>query len=299
MALNQLLNQFLGAQQPAADQAEQQSSVSQVDDRGDVLSGLLPNGIPGGLVGGLAAGGLLGAVIGNKKMRKSATKMAGGAIGLGGAAALGLVAYKAYQSWQSGNDAPPPAGATPGSGGGTTQGLTPNTSQSRGSTTPHLSSAPAPMQSWDGAKPPVAISTAAAAVDEQAFDPLIQTATDGTPFQAVLLKAMIAAANADGHIDDTERQSIFDAVGKMDLEAEDKAMIFDMLMNPPDVETISKLSRGMEQASEIYLVSRLAIDPDEPCEQAYLQNLASRLQLPNDLVIQLENQLIAAQPAVA
>ncbi|MCA3415691.1 MAG: DUF533 domain-containing protein, partial [Roseomonas sp.] len=39
------------------------------------------------------------------------------------------------------------------------------------------------------------------------------------------------------------------------------------------------------------LVSRLAIDPDRPAELAYLQALAHRLKLPDDLVAHLNRQI--------
>lgn len=62
-------------------------------------------GNTGALLGGAAAGGLLALLLGGKKVRK----MAGGAVGYGGAAALGALAYRAWQGWQQGS---PPA-ATP------------------------------------------------------------------------------------------------------------------------------------------------------------------------------------------
>ena len=45
-----------------------------------------------------------------------------------------------------------------------------------------------------------------------------------------------------------------------------------------------------EQAAELYLASRLAIDPDHPGEKAYLEALAHRLKLPGDLVAHLNRQ---------
>ena len=51
---------------------------------------------------------------------------------------------------------------------------------------------------------------------------------------------------------------------------------------------------GPEQAAEIYLASRLAIDPDHPAEHAYLDALASRLSLPAELVAHLESQAAQA-----
>ena len=87
---------------------------------------------------------------------------------------------------------------------------------------------------------------------------------------------------------------IFDRVGELPLEAEDKAFVFDALASPPSLQDIANLAEGPEQAAELYLASRLAIDPDHPMEQAYLEGLASRLSLPAELVTHLEGQAAAA-----
>jgi uncharacterized membrane protein YebE (DUF533 family) len=65
--------------------------------------GSLANSGLAGVAGGVAAGGLLGLLLGNKKARKKVGKFAGGVAGYGGAAALGALAYRAYQNWQSGH----------------------------------------------------------------------------------------------------------------------------------------------------------------------------------------------------
>lgn len=211
--------------------------------------------LTGGGLGTLAAGGLLGALIGNKKARKKIGKMAGGMVGYGGAAALGVLAYRAYQNYQSSQHNPP----TPTTGG------TP---------TPPPSSGPS---------------------GEAAFLPNNAVASDGRPFELALVMAMITAANADGHIDSDEQRGIFEHVGQLPLDAEDKAFVFDALSSPPSLQDIAGLASGPEQASELYLVSRLAIDPDHPMEQAYLEALASRLSLPSELVGHLEQQVVTAQ----
>lgn len=289
MSLNQLFDQFLGgSQQPAAGepQGNQQGG----------LSNILPGGVSNQMLGGLAAGGVLGAVIGNKKLRKSATKVAGGAVGLGGAAALGYVAYKAYQNWQGGS------GGGGGNDGGGNAPNSPNAPQGAAGTAPAQqpaqitapapsSPAPVPMRAWQGSTPPNAEPK------PEDFDATTQVSTEGTPFQEVLIQAMIAAANADGHIDTKEQFAIFDLIEKMQLEPDDKALVFRTLKNPPDVQTIANSASNLEQASEIYLVSRLAIDPDHPMEWNYLQQLSTQLALPPDLVDQLEQQLQAQQSA--
>ena len=66
---------------------------------------------------------------------------------------------------------------------------------------------------------------------------------------------------------------------------------------PSSLQDIASLAEGPEQAAELYLASRLAIDPDHSMEQAYLEALASRLSLPNELVQHLERQVKAALSA--
>lgn len=63
----------------------------------------------GGFGGGALMGGALGLLLGNKKFRK----MGGNLAGYGGAAALGALALKTYQDWQS-RQATPHPGATQG-----------------------------------------------------------------------------------------------------------------------------------------------------------------------------------------
>ena len=113
----------------------------------------------------------------------------------------------------------------------------------------------------------------------------------GQPFELALIKAMVAAANADRHIDADEQRRIFDSVDKLNIDAQDKAFLFDTLRNPPTIDDIAVLPGSPEQAAELYLASRLAIDPDLPQEQQYLDALAQRLSLPPDLVAELDRQL--------
>lgn len=202
-------------------------------------------GVPGGALGGLAAGGLLGALLGQSKFRK----MAGGAIGYGGAAALGALAYRAYQNWQAGQSV---------------------------SQAPVATAADAPQQG-------------------SLFAPA--TGADGRPFALALIRSMIAAANADGHIGPEEHKQIFDAANQGGLDAEDKAFIFDALQNPLSPDQIAALAGNQEQAAELYLAARLAIDPDHPDEKAFLNELARALNLPRDLVAHLDAQV--AQQSLA
>jgi uncharacterized membrane protein YebE (DUF533 family) len=101
---------------------------------------------------------------------------------------------------------------------------------------------------------------------------------------------MIGAAKSDGHIDEVEQKRIFDAVEQMSLSSEMKGLVFDLLRQPIYVEELAHNTHGMEQKSEVYLASCLAIDLDNASEHNYLHKLASALGLPMDLADQIKSQ---------
>jgi uncharacterized membrane protein YebE (DUF533 family) len=120
----------------------------------------------------------------------------------------------------------------------------------------------------------------------------------GTPFNPTseseqqslsrnLLRAMIAAAKADGHVDATEQANIFGEMDKLNLSADDKAFVVDELRRPLDVDAVAKCARTQEEAAEIYAASLLAVDVDNPAERGYLGMLAARLNLDDELVAHL------------
>lgn len=249
MNAQSLLEQFLGPQvaQTATDAAK------------SAKNSMAGSGL-GGIAGGVAAGGLLGLLLGNKKARKKVGKLAGGVVGYGGAAALGALAYRAYQNWQA-NQPVPQASSVPAT---------------------RIPQAGAPA----GYLPPPPPA-------DSRFNVEAAPAKDGKPFELALVLAMISAANADGHIDSEEQSQIFERVGDLPLDAEAKGFVFDALSKPPSLQDIADLAEGTEQAAELYLASRLAIDPDHPMEQAYLEALGSRLGLPGELVEHLNGQAAA------
>jgi uncharacterized membrane protein YebE (DUF533 family) len=92
MSIQQILQQLLQSGQGMAQSANESLKQSSA---GQSL---------GGFGGGALAGGVLGLLLGNKKFRKMGGKVAT----YGGAAALGAIALKAYQDWQTGKAAPAP-----------------------------------------------------------------------------------------------------------------------------------------------------------------------------------------------
>lgn len=109
-----------------------------------------------------------------------------------------------------------------------------------------------------------------------------------------LVQAMIAAAKADGHIDQREHQRIFEQLNTLELDADAKAFLLEELGKPLDVDAIVRLAVSPEVATEIYTASVLALDVDTFAERAYLQLLAARLNLAPALVEQIHATAEAA-----
>lgn len=128
------------------------------------------------------------------------------------------------------------------------------------------------------------------------FDAVTDPASDGTG-ALVLMRAMISAAHADGHMDSGEQQRIFAEVGRLDLTLEEKAMLIDELRHPVSVNVLAEQVPDLAAAIEVYAASLLVVDDDEPAARRHLRILADRLDLPGDLVASLHAESRGALPA--
>ena len=115
----------------------------------------------------------------------------------------------------------------------------------------------------------------------------------------VIIKAMIVAAKADGHIDAQEQQHIFQAVEKMNLSAEEKGIVFDSLQKDISIHELVNGIDSLEIKTEIYLASCLVIDPDQPSVRKHLDELGLALALPKELLQQIEWQAEGAYTEAA
>ncbi|WP_119461006.1 DUF533 domain-containing protein [Rhodospirillaceae bacterium SYSU D60014] len=142
-------------------------------------------------------------------------------------------------------------------------------------------------QDWQAGKRPMAASAPQSDAvlpppGDTPFNP--STESEQQSLGRHLLRAMIAAAKADGHIDAEEQANIFAEMDKLDLDADDKAFVMDELRARLDVDAVAKAARTPEEAAEIYTASLLAIDIDNAAERGYLALLAARLKLDDALV---------------
>ena len=106
-----------------------------------------------------------------------------------------------------------------------------------------------------------------------------------------ILKALIAAAKADGHIDARERQVIEGEFTRLNNDAELQQWLHAELEKPLDPAEVARAASTPEMASEMYLASLLAADQQSFMERAYLDELARQLKLDDALKLRLEQQL--------
>jgi uncharacterized membrane protein YebE (DUF533 family) len=109
-------------------------------------------------------------------------------------------------------------------------------------------------------------------------------------FELTLVKTMISAANADGHIDELEQSRISAALEEMQVSEDVKAMVVDLIRYPESPEILARDAKSLEQATEIYLMACFTIDIDSPEERTFLTRLANALKLPSGLPRELEYQ---------
>ncbi len=178
---------------------------------------------------GAMAAGALALLLGTQVGRK----LTGAGLKLGSLAAIGGVAYNAFQKWQSQQAAP----------------------------------------IVDAGKPLTELSGA-----------------DSDQRGKVLLRAMIAAAKADGTIDDKEKEIITQQLAKLNLG--DSANLFAEELNKPlDIKAVAAGADSPAAATEIYLISRAIVDLNNDQERNYMDLLAKELGLAPDLVAQLESNI--------
>jgi len=134
-------------------------------------------------------------------------------------------------------------------------------------------------------------------VDRDAFVPPPQASFQTEELGKTLVRAMIAAAKADGQIDAEEKERIFKRLETMPLSAEEKAFVFDELASPLDMDAVVSRADTPEHAAEIYAASLAAMKPDTSIERTYLEALAFKLKLPAGLVQEIHSQAGHEAPA--
>jgi uncharacterized membrane protein YebE (DUF533 family) len=195
--------------------------------------------------------GLAGLMFGRRKK----SKLTGNLVKLGGLAVIGSLAYKAFQNQKS--------------GASTTTG------------------APAqPAAAADALPAEEAVVQGALSVPETSrFHPVSQTEDDALLF----LRTMVAAAAADGHIDEAERSRIIKGLTEAGIDPQATHWLETEMASPADVEELAANINDPEKAAQVYAAARIAIDPDTIQEREFLNQLAESLDLEQDVRRQIDD----------
>lgn len=130
---------------------------------------------------------------------------------------------------------------------------------------------------------------------ESGSEPLPPLPTDSAgdaPSEALLLvRAMIAAANADHHLDDAERRQILAALDESGVGGEERAYLLGQIESPIGIEELVTGVTSPEHARQVYAASLMAIEVDSEAERNYLSRLAQRLELTAETIAELEGLL--------
>ncbi len=228
-------------------------------DANRILGQLLDTPSKQGFAGGVA-GGLLGGMLTSKSGRKMGKK----ALKYGALAAVAAVAYQAWQRHQAAG-----VGSSVPGGAGSSAAAAP----------------PPPAPAAETWRPPPPAS---------GFLPPPSDTAARRALGMTLVRAMIAAARADGKLEPAETQTILARLEESDLTAEEKGVLVNELSRPADPETLAHAVRTPQEATEVYVASLMAIEVDTAEERAYLARLADRLGLEPDLARELHRQVEAA-----
>jgi uncharacterized membrane protein YebE (DUF533 family) len=191
---------------------------------------------------------------------------------LGSLALLGGLAYKAYRNYQAGK---PLVEVAP------RQGVDVTPKAPEGAT-------PGPGPSGED----VAHTLAALEMPQSSgFHPVSQTEDDALLY----LRAMVAAAAADGQVDAAERARIAQGMKQAGIDEDATRWLESELAAPADVEELSAGVSTPEKAAQVYTAARLAIDPDSLQEREFLRNLAEALDLDAKLRAEIDATAGAAR----
>lgn len=106
-----------------------------------------------------------------------------------------------------------------------------------------------------------------------------------------VLRALIAAAKADGRIDDSEKHLISSEIGKHTDDPNLQQWLDDEVAKPLDPTEVAQAAQNdPAMAAEMYLASVMLVDDQQDAERNYLDELAAALQIDPELQIHLEQQ---------
>ncbi|MFJ2982581.1 MULTISPECIES: tellurite resistance TerB family protein [unclassified Pseudomonas] len=105
-----------------------------------------------------------------------------------------------------------------------------------------------------------------------------------------ILRALIAAAKADGRIDPQEEQLIYAEIKRHTSDPQLQQWLDEEVSKPLDATEVAESAQDTAMAAEMYLASVMLVDDQQAAERTYLDELASALQIDPTLQVHLEQQ---------
>lgn len=130
-----------------------------------------------------------------------------------------------------------------------------------------------------------------ATAPQQAFQTVDQL--DGPAAEAhshAVLRALIAAAKADGRIDDKEKELISSELGRHTDDPQLQQWLDAEVAKPLDAADFAEFASDPAMAAEVYLASVMLVDDQQDAERNYLDDLAGQLHIDPQLQLHLEQQ---------
>jgi uncharacterized membrane protein YebE (DUF533 family) len=109
------------------------------------------------------------------------------------------------------------------------------------------------------------------------------------------LRAMIAAAAADGVVDADERERIIGGLQRIGIDSEAAKFLDVEFARPASPAELAAQARSAETKAQVYTAARMTIDPDRPAERHWLANLAGALGLDPGLVAHIDAEVGAVR----
>ncbi|WP_432219224.1 tellurite resistance TerB family protein [Pseudomonas kribbensis] len=106
-----------------------------------------------------------------------------------------------------------------------------------------------------------------------------------------VLRALIAAAKADGRIDESEKQLISSEIGRHTDDPGLQQWLDAEVAKPLDAREVAQAANNDPAvAAEMYIASVMLVDDQQDAERNYLDELAAALQIDPELQVHLEQQ---------
>jgi uncharacterized membrane protein YebE (DUF533 family) len=236
-----------------------------VVDINKLAGSFLSGGAATGLAGGVAGGALVSALT-TKSGRKAAKSVAK----IGGLAAVGALAWSAYKKYQGNSTEDASQAVVAG----------PQRQLPQHTVTDHAS--PNSAQVWQH-------------LPQAQFDTLATVEAQSKGL--LVMRTMIAAAMADGHLGPEEQKQIFKQLDHLDTQ--ERSLLFDELRNPLSCDELAAQASDPVVAIEMYTAAALTLDMNCLVAKEFMAQLGRGLKLPDSLIASIQENSSASQLAIS